>query len=222
MTRAEYKAHLVNILAADERVKITDLEDYVDKAITLGLNAFYGAHNWWFRLVEYTLTVTSAADSYNLPLDFDSFVTVREQSTTDGQKLQFYPKELFDEKFPKLSAFTSDYPQAFTVFQGENTDYPQIALMPRPTSATLKILYNRGSVNDPDSVPQKYQAGLAAAIAWQALPFGHPGRGIAYQEFRAEVERLRISNKVDESDISQMPDGTSDQVPSVSPYGWIR
>jgi len=221
MKREEYKNHFESMLVADQSIKITDVAQHVDRAITLGINAFWGAHNWWFRLVEDTLTITEAADAYDLPDDFDSFVTVREQSTTDGRKLQYYPKERFDEMFPKLSAFASGYPQSFTIFKGESSEVAQIAFYPRPTSATVKLLYNTGSVRNPEIIPSKYQSGVAACIAWHCFPYGHPGRRDAYTEARDEIERLRIVNKVDESNFVKIPDGTTDQMPTISPYGWI-
>ena len=201
MTQEEYVDYFAAILKT-ESPNFPDPEDHATRAIQAGHDAFWGANNWQFKSAEATLTITSSAESYDLPDDFESLRSLRADETSRGLRLQFLSKPEFDRAFPKQTAYSTGKPQVITVFQDLNDNGRwKASFFPRPDGAmTLPYTYYRvpAPASDlGDNIPSKFKSGMEAFILWKLL-LG-PQRTLAYQEAMSELKRLEVANKAEES-----------------------
>ena len=98
-TDQEYEDYWTAMIAA-EKLAYPNPVSFAKKAIKAGLKDFWGASNWYFAQDEYALSITSGAESYDLPTKFAGFITIREETSTPGQRLQFYPTAEGSEDLP--------------------------------------------------------------------------------------------------------------------------
>lgn len=199
---AEYIEYFKSVLTA-YKVEVLNIDEYATRAVESGLQRFWGASDWSFKQVTDTLVISTSSDYYELPTDFDSMVTLREETSQSGLKLDYMSKEEFDSFVPKQSVWESNSPYRYTIF---NTDLNKkvISIYPRPSALTLYMLYLKTTPNDTLNIPDKFQTGVEAAIALSIFLPNNPSRSLAYSEFRAEVKRLEVQDKQDQSRYREM------------------
>lgn len=182
----------------------TDMDNYVKNAIKSGLQQFWGAKSWSFKVATTTISITSAADSYDLPDDFDSAVSIKEKNSIRGFKLIHMNKEQFDELIPKPAVWDSDFPLVYTIYHVDSDDDAGkfvISIYPRPSSLTLDLAYNKTTNDNVKVVPDKFQSGVEACIASHIFLPGFNQRTVAYNEARAEIRRLEVQDNLDRSNL---------------------
>ncbi len=196
-TNQAYEEYFGAVVAAME-LKVPDALQYTQRAIQSGLQRFWGASKWSFKGGTYKLVISAASDSYDLPDNFDSMITLREETSNKGLKLSFMEKEAFDAFVPKQSAWSSNNPYHYTIFYEENGKRV-ISVYPRPSSTTLYLHYLKTTPADVTRVPDKFQGGVESAISMSIFLPGKSSRKVAYNEFREEVKRLEVQDKQDMS-----------------------
>ena len=220
MTTQDYKDRFVSLIEGRDVVP-GDTVKYVENAIKLGLADFWGAHSWTFKHYQYSLVIPSSVteESFDLPDNFESLRAVREEEGSIGHKLVYFTLEDFTEKVPKLSWHGQGRPQAYTLFMDADKGRWQIKFYPKPAGGeTIYISMLMTAPSDCDVVPDKFASCLDAFIAKHVYPYGHPGRqGAAVQ---AEREYLKAQNKdrLNQSTMTQMPDGTNRQLNTRRPW----
>ena len=218
MTNKNMREHLSAILTAD-KIDIPDMSEHADRAIAVGIAEFWGAYPWTFRNSDTTLTISSSAEEYNLPSDFDSIVSLREQDSSNGLKLSRKIKEDFDELAPKLSAHATGNPQIYTIYR-DSDNKTKIAFFPQPSSSTTYyITYHREAPSALSGIPTKMHGGVLNFAAKHAYPFGSQGRSAAASMALVELGRLIKTDKLGSASITMMNDDTSDQV--IRNYEWV-
>ena len=209
MTEKKILSHFINMLSVGD-LAIDDVSAHVKRAITMGIEDLWSSWDWTFKSKEITLSITSQADTHDLPSDFESFKSFREQASLEGRGLAYKIKEQFDREVPKPSAFTGGEPQMFTVFYDNTTRLWKISLFPSPSSLTLYGTILITPPNDVGSLPKRATAALIPTIAKYALPYGHPGQAAAVQTSEFEIEKLKRLDHADTSMLQVMLDGTGD------------
>lgn len=223
MTYDEYVDYYTSMVQV---AKITDVEseakDLAKHAIRQGLDAFWGAWDWYWKENQTTLAITASAEDYIIK-DFESFRILREQATVSGLKLQYYAKEEFDTLVPKTSTFATGDPQMYTVYRDITDKKWRIAFFPQPDGAmtiylSLYIEPGGDTKKAVELIPSRFLSGLEAFIGWKIYPVGDSRRMMAYTEVQAELKRLQIQNKLNMSSPNFMPDGTDQQVTVDRPW----
>ena len=216
----EYYSTMVGVLKITTDTSIA--ADIAKGAIKQGLDAFWGANNWYFKENQTTLAVTGTADDYTIK-DFESFRIVKERTSVSGRRLKYYAKEEFDKLVPNPSTFASGEPQIFTIYRDIEDSKWKMAFFPRPDAAMtiyLSVYIEPGE--DPETaialIPSRFMSGLEAFIGWKIYPPGDNRRLGAYGEAIAELRRLEVQNKLDMSSPNFMPDGTDEQVTVERPW----
>ena len=172
------------------------LDERIDAAIEIGLADFWGYWDWKFKLRLDTFTVSTTADSYNLPLQFGGLKSIRETTSTNGQKLWFLEKEEFDRLVPKPSAWTSGTPQYYTLTFDINSPGPKISFYPRPSgSMTFQLLMYQNTPGSVQDIPPEFAGGLVSVIAKYVYPIGSEGRARAELEAFHRLEKLKTQDK---------------------------
>ena len=189
------------------KIEVPDDDKYVKNAIKSGFQQFWGAKPWSFKVRTSTLSITSEADTYDLPADFDSMLSLREETSNMGFKLVYMDKEQFDEVIPKQSFYSGNDSLIYTIFNVEDSDIERpkkvLSVHPRPSSTTLYLTYNRTIPENLEDIPDKFQSGLEACVSSHIFMPGFDQRIKAYNEARAEIRRLEVQDNLDRSDISQ-------------------
>lgn len=200
----DYFTALTKALKID--IPETDMKNYVNNAIKSGLQQFWGAKPWSFKESATTIAITTAADSYDLPSDFDSAIAVKEENSFNGFKLIHMEKEQFDELIPKQSAWNNEYPLIYTTYHVDSdTDDAGkfvISIHPRPSSLTLTLAYNKTTNKNVKVVPDKFQSGVEACVSAHIFLPGFNQRSVAYNEAMAEIRRLEIQDNPDRSNLA--------------------
>lgn len=199
MTERELKEHFAGLLNS-AGIEIADIGNHIDRAIGLGMEDCWGAWSWSFKSKPYEFAISSSAESYTLPIDFDSIKTIREKTSLRGMRLIFKPKEDFDKLVPRQTSYSTDTPQIFTIFRDAGTNMWEIAFFPQPDSAmTLYMDYLTEAPTDISSFPARATGALMAYIAKHCFPYGTPGRVQAEALAERETEKLKVKDCVDGS-----------------------
>lgn len=196
-SEAEYIEYFTQVVALLE-LKLSDVEKYVKNAVRAGVMRFWGASDWSFKQGISSLAITSASDYWNLPSDFDSMLSIREENSQNGMKLIFMSKESFDEYVPKQGIWDSNYPTVATIFN-TSTSQKVISLYPRPSALTLPFLYIRTTPDNVHDVPDKFHSCLEPAIAVSIYPPKYNQRRVVRNEFLSEIKRLEVQDQSDRS-----------------------
>jgi len=211
----EYYTTLLNVAG----VEMASPSSHVKKAVRSGLEDFWGAGDWQFKMFEYSLSLTSGAEVYSLPNDFAGFRSFREEGTVEGLKLKYFPYEEFHEVVPKLSQYATGKPQAFTVFRdADDSDKWKIKFFPAPETITLYCGLVKSTGKDCDEVPDHLQGCLESFIAKHVYPHGTHQRSMALQESVVELKRCEVIDNPDKSSIGTMGDTTDIQMETRRPW----
>ncbi len=211
-TDEEYKDYCAAIIQA-EKIDYPNPTAVATRAVKTGLADFWGAGNWYFAQDELEFSIADGEESYSLPTNFAGFITMREETSAWGARLQFYPKEEFDLRVPKMSAYNNNTPQMFTIYHdaGENKAM-KLKLFPIPSSSqTIYIRFKTRPPSNVGAVPDEFQSGVEAFIAKHLYPFGHRGYQAAYKLALVELNRLRAIDKTDHSNVTRFQDSTQRQ-----------
>lgn len=213
--QSEYEEYFRELVEALE-LKLSNVDKYVENAISMGLKQFWGAKPWSFKQRQAILTIGTASDSYDLPADFDSMISIREESSIQGFRIEHVNKEMFDQLVPRQS-FPADnnFSLIYTVFTIEDEDAKTnskkvISIHPRPSSTSIPILYNKTTPDNLSEIPDKFQSGLEAFVAAHIFLPGFDQRIKAYNEARVETNRLEVQDNLDRSDLERHLIETSD------------
>jgi hypothetical protein len=223
MTFDDYVEYYTSMILIQKlTVEAVEAKTIAEAAVRQGLDAFWGANDWYFKENQTTLAVTETADDYTIA-DFESFRTVREQASISGRRLKFYAKEEFDKLVPNPSTFASGNPQAFTAYRDIGDRKWKVAFFPRPDAAmTIYLSVYIEPQSDPklaiSLIPTRFMSGLEAFIGYKIYPPGDRRRQNAYVEAMNELKRLQVENKLDMSSPNFMPDGTDEQVTVERPW----
>ena len=219
MTLDEIKDHLEAIAKADA-LPIEDLGEHAKRSALLGLQEVWGAHDWNFRCVDVNFTLTSSADSYDLPDNFDQMRSIREQGSSTGQALAYYIKDDFDALLPKPSAMSTGTPVAYTVFQDGDDSTWKVSFLPKPSGAmTLPMTYLAKAPSDTSNMPTKFHGGVMAFGAKHLYPYSHLGRKQAYGEAKSELADLKRIDQLNVGRVTEMPDETDQGFKAK--YEWV-
>lgn len=226
MTTEQYVSRYTNLVEGDEGIKVNDVASYVGTAVRLGLQSFWGANDWTFKEYEHDLVLSSSAEEYELPDNFEGYRHGREEVSVMGTQLQYYTKEDFDRYVPKLSSQPATTPQALTIYKNADTGKWLAKFWPQPGgSETLYLTILVTTPSDCGDVPDKAQDCLDAYIAKKVFPYGSFGYKDAATT--AEVERLKleVKDKVKHSKMTVMPTGDDRGFSRNRPwtydeYGW--
>ena len=108
----------------------------------------------------------------------------------------------------------------FTIYGDADSQGRKIQFYPRSGGGeTIKILMYVITPAEPNQVPDRLQEGLELYIARAAYPLGHPGRTAAFAEIQVIVPQLIQKDKVDQSDLTFLPDESTLNVHPDNPYG---
>ena len=220
MTLGNVEKHLER-LAKASKLDIDDLGVHAKASANLGLQEFWGAHDWNFRCVDIELSLSSSADSYTLPDNFDQIRSIREKTTTSGFNLTYYVKDDFDALAPKLSAVTSGTPVAYTIFRSEADGKWKIAFLPKLSGALT--LYANILTTPPSGLggmPSKFHGGVLAFGAKHLYPHSNAARRQAVIEAYDERDRLIHLDQLNVGRITQLPDDT--EGPVDFQYEWVK
>ena len=210
-TREEYKTYYAGLLAASNIDVGVNKDSYVNGAIDAGIKQFWGANNWTFKEAYDPLVLGSSAESYDVPDDFEGIKSARETTSNRGLRLRYIPKEKYDSILPKLSTITATNPVYWTMYTDGSSKRKKIQFLPQSTAQTIEIIYLRTTPEEPTQIPDKFQSGLMAAIAWHIYPHTEARlRQQAYDDFIKELKRLQVIDKYDMSEYNEMGDDTSD------------
>ncbi len=189
MNAKELRDHFKNLLAVRGGLKGKELEDLIKTAVRMGQYDFYNAYPWAFRETTDTITATSGQETVDLPENFIGLLTVREKDTTYGRLLIKLEPEVYDRLLPDSASRTNNKPKYFKVYYNGSDGVWQLALYPTPdTGITLYINYHKDY--EGENIPDKYTAGVLAAIAkYLAVP-GSQEYLTADTAFNIEVKRL--------------------------------
>lgn len=206
----DYRDRFVDLLAT-EKIEFADPVQHVDRAINLGLADFWGAHPWSFKQYEYSLTC-SGEETDELPDEFESFRSVREEERNLGGKPFFVNKEDFDAAIPKVSWHAQGIPQMYTAYKDADKNKWYVKWYPQPEGG--EVMYLSLYMDTPDDVsrvPNRFTAALDAHIAKFVYPFGTPGFINARTVAEGELKKAKYRDKLNQSKMTVMPDGTSRQ-----------
>ena len=218
MTFDEIKDHLEAMGKADS-LAFPDMTAHVARSARLGLNGFWGAHDWTFRCDSVELSLTSSAESYELPENFDQVRSIREKTTNSGLNLTYYIKNDFDMLLPKPGAVSTGTPAAFTIFRDNNKWY--VSFLPKPSGAiTLYLDFTMTPPSGLDPIPEKFHDGVLAWAFKNFFPFSHRSRPQAYVEARTELERLEKIDQLNVGRLTHFPDGTEEALDFQ--YSWVK
>lgn len=210
MTRATLLRYLkTEALAA--QIAPADINDRVNAAIEIGIPAFWGAWNWYFKRKQVTFSVTATATSYDAPDDFGGLVKIVEQDSTSGGDLAFFAQEEFNRLFPKPAGDASGRPVAVTCFMDAG-DW-KLQFYPRPNVAMdFDLVYEIDTAHSVEEIPKGFEDGV---VIWCAkyIPRMASSAGLAMEQ-RAQIvlRQLQLQNNVHKKPFNslaaQSPTGT--------------
>lgn len=202
-TEKALKDYLTGMLAAS-KIEYPNIGHVLDVAIPMGIAEFWGLHTWNDRMKTGSLSITSTADAYDLPSDFDSIVDAKENDTTVGLKLRRLIKEDFDKQFPKLSYNGTGNPRFYSIYKDNGVW--KVTFAPRPESGmTIYFKYHKTAPNSLSMLPSKLNACCVAFIFKNCLPLLNANRATAHQQALSELELAKNSDKESSADMTEMP-----------------
>lgn len=225
MTYAEYLKDTADLIAA-AGLKPKNPEAMAAIVIKKAIRATYSASNWEFKRRQTTVGVTSSADAYDLPSDFESFHSIVQRKDVYGEALQYLPKSEFDRQFPYPASHATGTPRYFTIYKDAADDtYWQITFFPKPSGAmTIPLDYyasaNASSDTAIERMPDHIHPVLNAFIAVYTYPYGTEAKGHAIQEAQNEILRAQRVDGLDRADVVIFRDSSS--VPQGTPLTWYN
>ena len=176
-------------------------------AIPAGISSFWGMHNWKFKGATYTLTVEGTADTYELPKNFSSIISVRETTSTNGRPVTRLTKEDFDARVPKPSASSSGTPQIYCIFMAG--DKSVISFYPQPRAGdVVEFQYYRLAPATFDGLPQDY---VGVALMFASAFCASPGdRVTLYGAAVMAADRLKQTDHLFTGVATEMRDETEE------------
>ncbi len=211
MTLDDIKLHLQLSLTAD-KVDFPDMDEHVHRAVVMGLEEFWGAYSWNFKATEIPFTIDGSTNDYDLPDNFESIKSVREETSASGGHLRFYLKEDFDNMVPKISSTSTGTPAIYTIYRNADAGW-KIKLYPNVGASTVIYLdYFVSTPSDATAVPEKFVHGVLAFAAKHAYPFGHIGKLNAQRAAAVELKALIKKDRIDNSRMTVMLTETDDPV----------
>ena len=223
MTYDQLQQYLADIMEADKLDKATDV-DFIKRAISLGMKTFWGRTNWYFKNVEYTLTIPADndAETFDLPDIFESLRVMKEETSTAGGKVIFRTKEQFEREMPKLSNHSQGTPRIGTIYKEYNNDKWKIKFWPQPSGGEeIKISMYITTPTNLAQIPDRFWDILVADCVKHCYPYAHTGRSQAEQIAEYHYRRLLSANKVSMGDQPKIYDETDLQVTMDRAYGDI-
>jgi hypothetical protein len=200
-------------LAGQSGLEQAGLSEHVDRAIGFGLNAFWNAKPWSFRSTEYSMTITTVAESYDLPTNFAGIRTLRETASQTGGGLVYWPIEEFDRKIPRPTEHQAGYVQIFSMFYNNNDDTWKVKFFPVPSSGTvIKMLILTKNPDSIEKVPEKFNHALAASIERFLYKPGSQARSDAINEYALELQKAEVSDRVHMARLVQRQDDTDQRI----------
>jgi len=169
-----------------------DIDKLVEGAISVGLLEFWKSREWSFRKRSYTLSITSATETYDLPEDFGGIITIREKASLNGMSIRFYLYEEFCERFPHPNGDPAGYPQFFTVYRDRADNHKWKArFYPMPEAGmSLYLDYLSDTVTSVSEVPNDYSPGLIEVCLKYLLPPGSTVRWSQENHIEQILDRL--------------------------------
>jgi len=202
MTNAQFKKKLaaqIKMVTPD----IQDAGDIVEAAISLGISDVWYAFPWHFTCREFSLTVDSTAESYELPRDLGAVLSVREVDSLRDRAPAYFPKEEFDFRVPRTDVVTTGSPDIYTLFHNNGRFY--ISFVPRPEPSTeFKIYAQTRPPEDIDGVAPEAHAAVDAAVQKHMFPVGSNEYGAAHYMYRKEIEQLQRIDRLNRPALTQM------------------
>jgi len=219
----EYIRHFTALANAVD-MKVSDLKGYIARAVTSGLEDFWGSHPWYFKEYEYELSLSSAAESYNLSTNVESVSGCREGDSTNGTDLVPLLKGDFDALAPKPGSWSSGTSRYYCVWA--NRDRLRISFLPTPSGAeTFTLMANAKPGSDTQIIPERFQMGVENRIAahvyipgttpWQAIDWEWKGNS----RLPGLLARLQGQNSLYHGPITIMPG--IERRPTMGGYDWI-
>lgn len=230
MTDQEYEDHFAALLKANvmrngkvyNAIAVEDVPAHVKRAVKFGLAEFWGAFRWEFKLYLYTFpaaVIATAADSYALPNNFESFVSLRDHTDTNGVTLHYLEPEEFERLVENDYASKSGAPSYYTVVRDANTGIWKIRFDRQPSGRSLTALINITTPSSVAQVPDQFQSGVKACVAKHVFPHGHPSHREAMEEAEYEIMRLKVVDTRKQSSMTHFADTTRLHV--TKPYDFI-
>ncbi len=196
-----------------------ELKSWATDCLTLGIKDFWGASEWSFRTYEYDLVISSETDDHVLPNDFAGVVTAKEKDSLGGQELTYYPKAQFDKIVPKPTAYSSTYPQIFTLWYDKNNSKWYARFFPIPESGHTIVME---VVSKPPAnlaeIAEEFVGGVLANAQKFMYPLNNNSRLQAWAEARSEIKRLEIIDSPFQGKAFQMFDDTDVDVRVSRPW----
>lgn len=192
MTQKQLKSYLKSEAIA-AGIAPSDIDSRVNDAITFGLEEFWGAWTWYFKMKETTFTVTTTKTSYKPPKDFGGLIKIVDQGQSHGGDLEFFAKEDFDRRFPKPASDSAGIPVAVTCFQTGGKW--KLQFYPRPTvTRSFNLVYEIDTAYAIETIPKNFTSGLLIA-AGKWIPRLASDKGLV-MERRADIiyRRLILQN----------------------------
>lgn len=193
------------------------LENHVKVCIREGIRSLWYARAWTWVQQDYELTVSSSDETTNLPSWFDGFITVREKGSQDGKELLYYPKEEYDRLLPKPGAYSSNYPEVYTVYYDHADKVWKFSCFPYSTTTPLYCKMVRKFTGSVADIPDRAVDALYACVAHKMFPLGTLQRLNAQQEKFNEIKLLEESDSPYRGHIVKILDDTAEHIKT----GWV-
>lgn len=189
MTEQDIKDYF-KYLGLQSQMTADGLDAHVANCLRRGMQSLWYARPWTFTQQDYSLTISSTAETTDLPDSCHGVITVREKASLDGKDLVYYPKQEFDRLVPKPGAFSADYPQAYTVYWDAATKKSKFACFPYSTATPLYMRIVTKFSGQIADIPDRAHDALIACISYLMYPLGTAERLNAQQEKFRELQKL--------------------------------
>lgn len=219
MSSSEAIDYLYRLARHSGMVDEGELKDWAGDCLRLGLRDFWGASEWSFRTYEYNLVISSELDDHELPNDFSGVVTVKEKDSLEGQELTYYPKAEFDKIVPKPLAYSSTYPQIYTLWHDKSNQKWYARFFPTPESGhTIVMEIVSKPPQEMSAIGEEFVGGILAMAQKYMYPLNNVARLQAWEEARREIKRLEVVDSPFQGKNFRMFDDTDTEVMVSRPW----
>lgn len=219
MTNKELENYFKRLAKVYLKQKNVDFTGLIDFAIMAGRDDFWGEYPWAFKEKHDTVTTTESQETVDLPVDFEGVVSVVEQTSTPGFKLQKYETDEYDRLIPHSTGQNESTPKVYKVYYDKTEGLWRLALYPTPNAAiSLYLTYH--TIADNGEIPKKYIGGLTAGIAQYLFIPGSQGWLGAHQAFLSQVERLALMDNPDVGPVTKVLDSSDE--PKLNIGNWFE
>ena len=222
MTDKAFKAYLM-FLAKQQGLETSGLDAHVATCADLALGDFWNAKSWSFRTRQYELTLSTEAEEYELPDDFEGFRTVRDKAHPQGRDLTYKTKEAYDHLVPRPTAGPTTYTEMFTVFWDGSSGVKRWKAKFYPIPASGTVIYFDMYTSQPQTVagiPKKALSGLILAAHRYISKPGTPASQDAWFKYEPEMNRLERADSPFKGHIFRALDDTSEPNAERVRYPW--